>query len=89
MVPTARQNKTTPEILHSDRENIVFTFFLSEIDGGQKLFLLMALFSGNCAWRDDQGCRGLAKSLSTGGHKIVPLQAGLKVRKTERQKLIA
>ena len=83
MLPTARQNKTTPEILPSDRENIDFNFFLSEIDGGQKIFLLVPLFSEDCAWREDKSCRGLAKRLSTWGHKIVPLRAEPLGTKTE------
>jgi hypothetical protein len=35
-VPTAKQNKATPEILPSDPENIVF--FLSEINEARKFF---------------------------------------------------
>src|ERR1700736_2026430 len=69
VLPTARQNKTTPEILPSDRENIVF--FLSEIEAGQRIF--PGSFSRNCACLAFEGCRVRAKRLSTDGHNIVSL----------------
>jgi hypothetical protein len=69
VVPTARQNKTTPEIFPSDRENIVF--FLSEIEAGQRIF--PGSYSRNCAWLALAGCRVRAKKLSTEGNNIVSL----------------
>jgi len=41
------------------------------------MFLLAALFNANCAWREGAGCRGHAKTLSTRGHRVHPLHAGL------------
>jgi len=65
------------------------------MDGGRKTFLLAALFCGNCAWREDKGCRGLAKRLSTCGYEIVFMRTVAKgaesrsSRYKEGQRLIA